>query len=729
MTEFVSTRVGVKFSPPTLGVEYKNKSSGEKDALKVVLTEELKNLGTDGAEANARRILKGLGAKHANIINEGVVNMDQVLRLITVLVEKVPAAPKASLPAPPPAAASPLVIKVGGTLKAKMGNWRTAYSGTVQAINDDGTFKVKFEDGEVVKNLEKKWIVGGENATVEQPAKAAAPEEQPHLVIKVGGTLKAKLSNWRTAYSGTVQAINDDGTFKVKFEDGEVVKNLEKKWIVGGENATVEQPTKASAPAPAAGTDDGVVVLKAGATIKAKLGNWKKAYSGEIIKVNGDGTFHVRFEDGEEMKYLQKKWILGGDTAKVVTGDAAASNGGSASAGDESNVLKVGKQIKAKLPNWSKPYGGEILGVNKDGTVHVKFEDGDEMKYLQKKWIVGGDKMVVQQAQGAGAGYTAPDGKKFTDRAKYRQYLMKTQFTFEKKTGKRGADALVKAPGSVNGEPFDMIDLDDCEAAMLGWASQVQVDRCKNSKILVGPVESSIFVRDCSDCEFTIACRQLRTRDCTNCTFHLLSCTDPIIERSTGLTITPYNGSWHGQRSHFEAAKLDPNDNHWRLVFDFNKNGKDNYGVPDPHYELKEGDPGEWRFDMPGTCGDMPNENTVPTDAVATSVSEGGQGHGGGAESMMKEMMKEKSDGNQPPAKKLAPWTWVKETDRKRVQKDAICRVTFSRTEGQASRNSSFYEGTVLAVNDDKTFHVKYEDGDEEKDVALKFLQIRQWDD
>ena len=69
-------------------------------------------------------------------------------------------------------------------------------------------------------------------------------------------------------------------------------------------------------------------------------------------------------------------------------------------------------------------------------------------------------------------------------------------FTFEKKTGQKGPNALIKAPGSVNGEPFDILDLDDCEAAMCGWASQVQVDRCKNSKIMVGPVESSIFVRE-----------------------------------------------------------------------------------------------------------------------------------------------------------------------------------------------------------------------------------------
>ena len=92
-------------------------------------------------------------------------------------------------------------------------------------------------------------------------------------------------------------------------------------------------------------------------------------------------------------------------------------------------------------------------------------------------------------------------------------------------------------------------------------------------------------------------------------------------------------------------------------------------------------------------------------------------------------MMKEKSEGNQAPAKKLPPWTWVKEGDRNRIVDGADCRVTFSRNEGQAVRNSSFYEGKVLAVNTDKTFHVRYDDGDEEKDVALKFIQIRQWED
>ena len=226
-----------------------------------------------------------------------------------------------------------------------------------------------------------------------------------------------------------------------------------------------------------------------------------------------------------------------------------------------------------------------------------------------------------------GVEFTASDGSTFRDRNAYRSHVMQTEFTFQKETGRRGPRALVKQPGTVNGEPFDLKDLDDCEAAVLGWMSQVQIDQCKDSKILIGPTEGSVFVRDCTDCEFTIACRQLRTRNCQNCTFHLMTTTDPIIEMSSGLIFTPYNGSWHGQRSHFDAAKLDVNDNHWRDILDFNMGGKDGYDVPEPHYELREEVMTDWRFENAGACASLPNENPVPWDARATSVSEAGHAH------------------------------------------------------------------------------------------------------
>jgi Tubulin binding cofactor C len=43
---------------------------------------------------------------------------------------------------------------------------------------------------------------------------------------------------------------------------------------------------------------------------------------------------------------------------------------------------------------------------------------------------------------------------------------------------------------------------------------------------------------------FTVACRQLRTRDCHDCTFHLYVKTEPIIETSHNMKFAPFNAAY-----------------------------------------------------------------------------------------------------------------------------------------------------------------------------------------
>lgn len=63
----------------------------------------------------------------------------------------------------------------------------------------------------------------------------------------------------------------------------------------------------------------------------------------------------------------------------------------------------------------------------------------------------------------------------------------------------------------------------------------------------MGACCSSVFVRNCSNCTFTVACKQLRTRDCVDCTFYLYSMTEPVIETSTRMFFAPFNGGYPGQ--------------------------------------------------------------------------------------------------------------------------------------------------------------------------------------
>jgi len=162
--------------------------------------------------------------------------------------------------------------------------------------------------------------------------------------------------------------------------------------------------------------------------------------------------------------------------------------------------------------------------------------------------------------------FTSSDGTTFSSRSDYRKYEMETNYTFRNKTSER----LIKTPGSIQGQPFNIINCQNCELVVLDHCDQVQIDDTKSCKIFIGASSESIFVRDCQDCTFTVACKQLRTRDCTNCTFYLYSKTEPIIETSDCITFACFNGAYPGHEKSMAEADLNPKNNLWFAVYDFN---------------------------------------------------------------------------------------------------------------------------------------------------------------
>ena len=64
--------------------------------------------------------------------------------------------------------------------------------------------------------------------------------------------------------------------------------------------------------------------------------------------------------------------------------------------------------------------------------------------------------------------------------------------------------------------------LENCEVKLLDVSDSLLVDWVNNSKVFIGPTQESIFIRSCENTTFTIATKQLRTRDCKNCTLLVL---------------------------------------------------------------------------------------------------------------------------------------------------------------------------------------------------------------
>ena len=93
---------------------------------------------------------------------------------------------------------------------------------------------------------------------------------------------------------------------------------------------------------------------------------------------------------------------------------------------------------------------------------------------------------------------------------------------------------------------------------MHGRTSQVTVDECTRCRILIGPCEGSVFVRNCADCTITVACKQFRTRECERCDVYLYALTDPIIESSHAMRIGPFNGGYAHLDAQMKAVGFDP---------------------------------------------------------------------------------------------------------------------------------------------------------------------------
>jgi len=124
---------------------------------------------------------------------------------------------------------------------------------------------------------------------------------------------------------------------------------------------------------------------------------------------------------------------------------------------------------------------------------------------------------------------------------------------------------------------------------------------------------SDVFIRDCVDCTFTIACKQLRVRDCSHCKVYLYSMTRPALETSHHMEFGVFNGAYPRQGRHFKIAGLDPEFNKWDQVHDFNRSDNE---LPKPHWSKMPDQQWEpWEIMLPD-CNLKP-ANPVPRKSNA----------------------------------------------------------------------------------------------------------------
>ena len=127
---------------------------------------------------------------------------------------------------------------------------------------------------------------------------------------------------------------------------------------------------------------------------------------------------------------------------------------------------------------------------------------------------------------------------------------------------------MKKEEGDIEGGPFELHELQNCEVLLLDYSEMVQIEDLVDCRVFIGACSGTVLVRHCEGCSFTVACESLQIHNCDSCTFSCAVkgriCSDgekpfeggPYISDCANLRFAPFNGAYPGHAAHMASAGL-----------------------------------------------------------------------------------------------------------------------------------------------------------------------------
>ena len=138
-------------------------------------------------------------------------------------------------------------------------------------------------------------------------------------------------------------------------------------------------------------------------------------------------------------------------------------------------------------------------------------------------------------------------------------------------------------------------NLQQCKIFLQGVPSSLQIKNLRACILVVGPCSRSVLIDQCHQCEFALACQQLRVHTSTECDFYVHITAQPIIEDCENCRFAPYNVEYASKDEHVRQSGLLWKNDYWNDVRDFNHMIPN---VPSPNWRtIEEEERKEWSLD------------------------------------------------------------------------------------------------------------------------------------
>ena len=184
-------------------------------------------------------------------------------------------------------AVAPQSFAVGEKVEAQYKGRSKYYPGRIARVREDGTYDIDYDDGEketrvredLIRSLEKR----SSSPSRRDGKKDEASDSERDGAIEVGTRVEARYKGRSKYYPGEVVRVRSDGTYDIDYDDGEKEQRVALELIkVLGKSGGREKK--------------GFAV---GEKVEAQYKGRSKYYPGRIVRVRGDGTYDIDYDDGE----------------------------------------------------------------------------------------------------------------------------------------------------------------------------------------------------------------------------------------------------------------------------------------------------------------------------------------------------------------------------------------------------------------------------------------------
>lgn len=276
-------------------------------------------------------------------------------------------------------------FSVGDAILAQYKGGKRSFPGKISAVHADNTYDITYDDGDVEKRVAEAMIEAVQSKGSESKATADSPKKASDR-FAVNQAIRARYKKGTRWFPGKIKRANADGTFDILYEDGDVETRVDREYIEGVEQADnpprkSDSPTKARTESKPSTSEAASTSLKVGDAVKARYKRGAKYFPGKVIKVRMNGTYDIRYEDGDEETGVEIEMI-----ERVGDGGSPTRPKSPAKTTDDMAV-EVGDRVKANYKKGKALYPGKIMKVHSNGTYDIKYDDGDSEQRVARDLI------------------------------------------------------------------------------------------------------------------------------------------------------------------------------------------------------------------------------------------------------------------------------------------------------------------------------------------------------